>query len=173
MVGLSESRDVDLKEMAILRLVEHCGRVQTNEERNAFVAFPSPSKLHDGNGTFEKSSYRKSAQPTEHLWCNYGKLLFQVGLAVKDFIGKWIPVVRWTTFQNVADVDLFAGNAVFSKFLGQEVPRSADKGYALGIFVCPRRFTNKDKIRIGVADTKYRICACMADLAPAARRNLL
>lgn len=77
--------------------------------------------------------------------------------ALVNFVRLGFAVVRGTTLQNVADIHFLALEVNCLKNLVQELSGSSDKRFALSIFVCPRRFSDKNDVGVGVADTENEL----------------
>ncbi len=96
------------------------------------------------------------------------ELPFQKRPASLDFAGFGVAVSRWSTFDDVGDVNLLAGQFDGLNDAGQKLAGRPYERLALQILVASGAFTHKDQLGLGVAHPEYDIAAPAAERAPPA-----
>jgi hypothetical protein len=116
----------------------------------------------------EGAIHRVASERDDDLWADNLNLLIQERCAHIDFFDERVAVSRWTTLDDVGDIDCPSIDASLLQQLVQESARRADKWNPLLIFVESRGFTDKHQRgiyraiagnRMGAPDVQLALCA--------------
>src|SRR5688572_17685341 len=83
----------------------------------------------------------------------------QEWLALLHFVGLGIAVPRWSTLDDVSDVDVLARQLDGLDDLRQQLAGAADEWLALDVFVGARRLADEHQVGVRVADAKHHLLA--------------
>src|SRR6185312_3394198 len=147
--------------------------VVRGHERDALVLLPGAAEARDGRVRAQEALRGELAERDDHARADGRELLLEEGLALGDLVGLGVAVARRAALQDVADVDVAAGEAHGFDHLGQELAGGADERLAGAIFVGAGRFADEDEGGVGVADAVDDVGALAGELAALAVAELL
>jgi hypothetical protein len=109
----------------------------------------------DGRRGFQQRLGGKGTEGTYEIGLNRRNLTFQKGKTGFDLIGFWIPVSRWATLDDIANVNLAA--AEFDGFdnTGKQLTGGTDKWFSLPVLFESGSLTDEYKLGPWVTFTKY------------------
>jgi hypothetical protein len=79
-------------------------------------------------------------------------------LALLDLRRLRISIIRWTAFEDIADIDLVPFQPHGLNDLRQKLPRLSDERLSLQVFVTSGSFAHEDDARPGITDTENQVC---------------
>jgi len=95
-------------------------------------------------GVGEETAQGEAAQGNHYLGSYQGHLPIQVGLAGLYLVEQGVAIPRGTALDDIADIYILSPKADASQEFFQELPRGADEGAALLVFMEAWRFPNED-----------------------------
>jgi hypothetical protein len=101
----------------------------------------------------------KGAQRTEHTWTQARQLGFPNRPTGGNFIRLRIPVLGWTTLNDIENVDLLACQPYRRNNAVQELSCRPNEWLALQILVAPWGFTHENQIGLGIARAEHDLGA--------------
>ena len=134
-------------------------------DRHAAKFLPLAAQFGDASGQAEQPFHGGGAQGDDDHRLNHFNLRQQIGQARLHFLGGRLAVARAlagcvrTAFEDVRDIDRVAPETHRLNDFRQELPGSADKRFALLIFVGARRLAHKHQRRIYRANSEHDILA--------------
>jgi hypothetical protein len=101
------------------------------------------------------------------------QLLEEKGETGLDLVWFGIAIMGGAAFYNVGDVYLLSLQVYGLDDTGEELPRPADKGFALQVFISARALSYKDEGGMGVTFTEDQVVSPLIEPTPGALTQLL
>ena len=134
-----------------------------NELRAAVVKH-TPAEPRDCLIARKERPYCKRTKRHNHFGPNRVNLTEQEGLARADLVRFWIPILWWTTLDDVRNIHVVTRQIDRLDDLRQQLPGAANERNPLAIFVPAGRFTNEHQVCVGIAHAEDKGCPCCMQL---------
>ena len=105
------------------------------------------------NSTSNQAGETAMPKAYDHLRFNCCYLTDQERFTGCHFIRLRIPIVRWTAFQDVTDIDVIAPHTHSLQNPVEQPSRLTNKGFALLVFLAAWGFADQNQMRIRIADS--------------------
>lgn len=139
---------------------------------------PLPALLHHTKIFMNDGACRGAAQTKDHFRLNNIQSLNQPGQTGFSLFRSRRTILNAPAFEcasatpdDVANIDVFASDAVLLQTLVQQRPRHADEGPARSVFVLPGSFADQDKRRVRIALPEDDVFASLRQPASGACRS--
>src|SRR5262249_27627166 len=123
------------------------------------------AKLGNRRSSLQNRLRRERAEAADDLRLDHGELLFEEGIARHYLVGFGIAIIRRSTFQDIADVNVVALDVDRFDDLRQQLPGPAHKRQTLLIFIEARGFADEHEFRVGIAGAENNIRPFWSKLA--------
>jgi len=120
----------------------------------SLILMKSSTEFGDGCCRIEQSLRGKGAEGADKVGLDARYLPLQKRVAGIDLIGLGIPVLRRATLDDIADINLTAGQFDGFDNASKKLTGSADKGFSLLVLVKSRSLTDKYKFGLQIPITK-------------------
>ena len=121
----------------------------------ALVRMESPPESGDGSRCLQQSLGGKGTEGTDKIGLDRRNLTLQKGETGLNLIGFGIPVSRWAAFDDIANVNLAAGQIDGFDNTGKKLTGGTDKRFSLAVLFKSGAFADKYKLGPGITFTKY------------------
>lgn len=130
------------------------------EDFGSPILIEALTHLADGFFRAEQVLRRHGTPADDVIGVNDRQLSVEIFATVNAFVGQRCSVIRRPTLENIADVDVFPSQLTRLDNFCQELPGSADKGFALFVFICARSLTYEHNLCLGITDSENCLIAC-------------
>src|ERR1041385_5491388 len=134
---------------------------------------PLSAKSRDAAADAEQALHGSRSERDDHVGVHELDLLGQVWTARSHFIRLGLSILRRPALHDVADVYVVAAEPHRPDHAIETLPRLADEGVALRIFIRPRPFADEAEPARSRAARKHRLRSCFVEPAFRARRDLV
>src|ERR1700722_6907768 len=149
-------------------IAQQVGGVIGGHQFSAAKFEPLAAELGDAAVCCENGLGGGASEADDYFWRDGIDLAQQEWRTLLDFVALRSAIFRRATFDDVADVDVFALQAHRFDHLRQKLSGAADEREALHVFIVTWAFADKDELGFGIAVAEDDFVSSFVELAASA-----